>query len=121
MTWTLFFPCRMGSAWRHRGAWLPSSWPSSAPCPAMYVDGEQGGEEPCRSTLQLLSTPSSRDRQREQLQPWTHVLCLFQVAIPQQEWLLRELLALSCSCNCPFTATTAAKCFAGLVNKHPEG
>ncbi|NWZ35499.1 MMS19 protein, partial [Brachypodius atriceps] len=43
------------------------------------------------------------------------------VAIPQQEWLLRELLALSCSCNCPFTATTAAKCFAGLVNKHPEG
>ncbi|XP_041875066.1 MMS19 nucleotide excision repair protein homolog [Corvus kubaryi] len=43
------------------------------------------------------------------------------VAIPQQEWLLRELLALSCSCNCPFTATTAAKCFAGLVNKHPAG
>ncbi|XP_030900541.2 MMS19 nucleotide excision repair protein homolog isoform X2 [Melopsittacus undulatus] len=43
------------------------------------------------------------------------------VAIPQQEWLLRELLVLSCSCNCPFTATTAAKCFAGLVNKHPAG
>ncbi|NWH60553.1 MMS19 protein, partial [Geococcyx californianus] len=43
------------------------------------------------------------------------------VAIPQQERLLRELLALSCSCSCPFTATTAAKCFAGLVNKHPAG
>ncbi|NXN23852.1 MMS19 protein, partial [Nycticryphes semicollaris] len=43
------------------------------------------------------------------------------VAIPQQERLLRELLALSCSCNCPFTATTAAKCFAGLVNKHLAG
>ncbi|XP_071420425.1 MMS19 nucleotide excision repair protein homolog isoform X1 [Pithys albifrons albifrons] len=43
------------------------------------------------------------------------------VAIPQQEWLLRELLALSCSCNCTFTTTTAAKCFAGLVNKHPAG
>ncbi|XP_063019452.1 MMS19 nucleotide excision repair protein homolog isoform X1 [Melospiza melodia melodia] len=43
------------------------------------------------------------------------------VAIPQQEWLLQELLALSCSSNCPFTATTAAKCFAGLVNKHPAG
>ncbi|NXE58768.1 MMS19 protein, partial [Calcarius ornatus] len=43
------------------------------------------------------------------------------VAIPQQEGLLRELLALSCSSNCPFTATTAAKCFAGLVNKHPAG
>ncbi|NWH75754.1 MMS19 protein, partial [Piaya cayana] len=43
------------------------------------------------------------------------------VVIPQQERLLRELLALTCSCNCPFTATTAAKCFAGLVNKHPAG
>ncbi|PKU30403.1 hypothetical protein llap_19293 [Limosa lapponica baueri] len=43
------------------------------------------------------------------------------VAIPQQDRLLRELLALSCSCNCPFTATTAAKCFAGLVNKHLAG
>ncbi|NXD28793.1 MMS19 protein, partial [Spelaeornis formosus] len=43
------------------------------------------------------------------------------VAIPHQEWLLRELLALSCSCNCPFTATSAAKCFAGLVNKHTAG
>ncbi|XP_015722476.1 MMS19 nucleotide excision repair protein homolog isoform X2 [Coturnix japonica] len=43
------------------------------------------------------------------------------VVIPQQERLLRELLALSCSCNCLFTATTASKCFAGLVNKHPAG
>ncbi|NWJ09292.1 MMS19 protein, partial [Crypturellus undulatus] len=43
------------------------------------------------------------------------------VVIPQQERLLQELLALSCSSNCPFTATTAAKCFAGLVNKHEEG
>ncbi|KFW76434.1 MMS19 nucleotide excision repair protein, partial [Manacus vitellinus] len=43
------------------------------------------------------------------------------VCCPRQEWLLRKLLALSCSCNCPFTATTAAKCFAGLVNKHPAG
>ncbi|KFU91485.1 MMS19 nucleotide excision repair protein, partial [Chaetura pelagica] len=40
------------------------------------------------------------------------------VAIPR---LLRELLVLSCSCNCPFTASTAAKCFAGLVNKQPAG
>ncbi|XP_054838282.1 MMS19 nucleotide excision repair protein homolog isoform X2 [Eublepharis macularius] len=43
------------------------------------------------------------------------------VPIPQQDRLLRELLALSCSCDCPFTATAAAKCFAGLVNKHPAG
>ncbi|XP_042314727.1 LOW QUALITY PROTEIN: MMS19 nucleotide excision repair protein homolog [Sceloporus undulatus] len=43
------------------------------------------------------------------------------VPIPQQDRLLRELLALSCSCDCLFTATAAAKCFAGLVNKHPAG
>ncbi|ETE68003.1 MMS19 nucleotide excision repair protein-like protein, partial [Ophiophagus hannah] len=45
----------------------------------------------------------------------------FQVAIPQQDRLLHQLLALSCSCDCPFTATAAAKCFAGLINKYPEG
>ncbi|XP_059586240.1 MMS19 nucleotide excision repair protein homolog isoform X2 [Alligator mississippiensis] len=43
------------------------------------------------------------------------------VPVPQQDRLLRELLALSCACDCPFAATAAAKCFAGLVNKHPEG
>ncbi|XP_063163085.1 MMS19 nucleotide excision repair protein homolog isoform X1 [Candoia aspera] len=43
------------------------------------------------------------------------------VAIPQQDRLLHELLALSCTCDCPFTATAAAKCFAGLINKYPEG
>uniref|UniRef100_A0A8C6VD46 MMS19 nucleotide excision repair protein n=1 Tax=Naja naja TaxID=35670 RepID=A0A8C6VD46_NAJNA len=43
------------------------------------------------------------------------------VAIPQQDRLLHQLLALSCSCDCPFTATAAAKCFAGLINKYPEG
>ncbi|XP_062832423.1 MMS19 nucleotide excision repair protein homolog [Anolis carolinensis] len=43
------------------------------------------------------------------------------VPIPQQDRLLRELLALSCSYDCPFTSTVAAKCFAGLVNKHPAG
>uniref|UniRef100_A0A674I659 MMS19 nucleotide excision repair protein n=1 Tax=Terrapene triunguis TaxID=2587831 RepID=A0A674I659_9SAUR len=43
------------------------------------------------------------------------------VPIPQQDRLLQELLALSCSCDCPFTATAAAKCFAGLVNKYPPG
>lgn len=60
-------------------------------------------------------------RDPDQAAPGCNVLCLLQVAIPQQERLLRELLELSCSCNCPFTATTAAKCFAGLVNKHLAG
>uniref|UniRef100_A0A8D2LEG9 MMS19 nucleotide excision repair protein n=3 Tax=Varanus komodoensis TaxID=61221 RepID=A0A8D2LEG9_VARKO len=43
------------------------------------------------------------------------------ISIPQQDRLLCELLALSCSCDCPFTATSAAKCFAGLINKYPAG
>ncbi|XP_008938070.1 PREDICTED: MMS19 nucleotide excision repair protein homolog, partial [Merops nubicus] len=42
-----------------------------------------------------------------------------------QRRLVAFLMAFVCSlprnCNCPFTATTAAKCFAGLVNKHPAG
>ncbi|PKK17696.1 MMS19 homolog, cytosolic iron-sulfur assembly component, partial [Columba livia] len=52
------------------------------------------------------------------------LLMAFVCSLPRNvSWwqFLRELLSLSCSCNCPFTATTAAKCFAGLVNKHPEG
>ncbi|XP_038599920.1 MMS19 nucleotide excision repair protein homolog isoform X1 [Tachyglossus aculeatus] len=43
------------------------------------------------------------------------------VEIPQLDRLLQELLALSCSQGCPFSRTAAAKCFAGLLNKHPAG
>ncbi|XP_010081220.1 PREDICTED: MMS19 nucleotide excision repair protein homolog [Pterocles gutturalis] len=39
-----------------------------------------------------------------------------------QRRLVALLMAFVCSLpHNPFTATTAAKCFAGLVNKHPEG
>uniref|UniRef100_A0A8D0N3X9 MMS19 nucleotide excision repair protein n=1 Tax=Sus scrofa TaxID=9823 RepID=A0A8D0N3X9_PIG len=43
------------------------------------------------------------------------------VEIPQLNQLMRELLELSCCHNCPFSSTAAAKCFAGLLNKHPAG
>ncbi|XP_019492091.1 PREDICTED: MMS19 nucleotide excision repair protein homolog isoform X2 [Hipposideros armiger] len=43
------------------------------------------------------------------------------VEIPQLNRLMRELLELSCCHSCPFSSTAAAKCFAGLLNKHPEG
>ncbi|XP_023564623.1 MMS19 nucleotide excision repair protein homolog isoform X2 [Octodon degus] len=43
------------------------------------------------------------------------------VEIPQLDKLMRELLELSCCHRCPFSATAAAKCFAGLLNKHPAG
>lgn len=41
--------------------------------------------------------------------------------IPQLNQLMRELLELSCCHGCPFSSTAAAKCFAGLLNKHPAG
>ncbi|XP_004680626.1 PREDICTED: MMS19 nucleotide excision repair protein homolog isoform X2 [Condylura cristata] len=43
------------------------------------------------------------------------------VEIPQLNQLMRELLELSCCPSCPFSSTAAAKCFAGLLNKHPAG
>ncbi|XP_036192329.1 MMS19 nucleotide excision repair protein homolog isoform X5 [Myotis myotis] len=43
------------------------------------------------------------------------------VEIPQLNQLMRELLELSCCQGCPFSSTAAAKCFAGLLNKHPAG
>ncbi|XP_075390864.1 MMS19 nucleotide excision repair protein homolog isoform X1 [Tenrec ecaudatus] len=43
------------------------------------------------------------------------------VEVPQLNQLMRELLQLSCSHSCPFSSTAAAKCFAGLLNKHPAG
>ncbi|XP_013361610.1 PREDICTED: MMS19 nucleotide excision repair protein homolog isoform X5 [Chinchilla lanigera] len=43
------------------------------------------------------------------------------VEIPQLNQLMRELLELSCCHSCPFSSTAAAKCFAGLLNKHPAG
>ncbi|KAM4852380.1 MMS19 nucleotide excision repair protein homolog isoform 2-T2 [Thomomys bottae] len=43
------------------------------------------------------------------------------VEIPQLNRLMQELLSLSCCHSCTFSATAAAKCFAGLLNKHPAG
>ncbi|XP_061258967.1 MMS19 nucleotide excision repair protein homolog isoform X5 [Bos javanicus] len=43
------------------------------------------------------------------------------VEIPQLNRLMGELLELSCCQSCPFSSTAAAKCFAGLLNKHPAG
>ncbi|XP_053741808.1 MMS19 nucleotide excision repair protein homolog isoform X1 [Synchiropus splendidus] len=43
------------------------------------------------------------------------------VAVPQLERLLSELEEMSCTCSHLFSYTSAAKCFAGLVNKIPQG
>uniref|UniRef100_A0A8D0AVI6 MMS19 nucleotide excision repair protein n=1 Tax=Sander lucioperca TaxID=283035 RepID=A0A8D0AVI6_SANLU len=43
------------------------------------------------------------------------------VEVPQIEELLSELEEMSCACSHPLSYTSAAKCFAGLVNKRPQG
>uniref|UniRef100_A0A7N4NGC8 MMS19 nucleotide excision repair protein n=1 Tax=Sarcophilus harrisii TaxID=9305 RepID=A0A7N4NGC8_SARHA len=43
------------------------------------------------------------------------------VEIPQLDRLMQELLTLSCHHDRLFSCTAAAKCFAGLLNKHPAG
>ncbi|KAJ7987643.1 hypothetical protein DPEC_G00328610 [Dallia pectoralis] len=43
------------------------------------------------------------------------------VEIPQVDRLLLELEELSCTCEHPLSYTSAAKCYAGLVNKRPAG
>ncbi|XP_049646772.1 MMS19 nucleotide excision repair protein homolog isoform X3 [Suncus etruscus] len=43
------------------------------------------------------------------------------VDIPQLNELMQELLELSCCPSCSFSSTAAAKCFAGLLNKHRAG
>ena len=44
-----------------------------------------------------------------------------QVEVPQVDRLLAELEELSCSSDHPLSYTSAAKCYAGLVNKTPPG
>uniref|UniRef100_A0A8C7H2N7 MMS19 nucleotide excision repair protein n=1 Tax=Oncorhynchus kisutch TaxID=8019 RepID=A0A8C7H2N7_ONCKI len=46
---------------------------------------------------------------------------LLKVEVPQMDRLLLELLELSCTCDHPLSYTSAAKCYAGLVNKSPAG
>lgn len=41
--------------------------------------------------------------------------------MPQIDDLLSELEEMSCTCSHPLSYASAAKCFAGLVNKRPQG
>uniref|UniRef100_A0A673Y7I5 MMS19 nucleotide excision repair protein n=1 Tax=Salmo trutta TaxID=8032 RepID=A0A673Y7I5_SALTR len=46
---------------------------------------------------------------------------LLKVEVPQMDRLLLELEELSCTSDHPLSYTSAAKCYAGLVNKSPAG
>uniref|UniRef100_A0A8C4H955 MMS19 nucleotide excision repair protein n=1 Tax=Dicentrarchus labrax TaxID=13489 RepID=A0A8C4H955_DICLA len=43
------------------------------------------------------------------------------VEVPQMDQLLSQLEEMSCTCSHPLSYTSAAKCFAGLVNKRAQG
>lgn len=44
-----------------------------------------------------------------------------QVEVPRTEQLLSQLEEMSCTCEHRLSYTSAAKCFAGLVNKEAQG
>ncbi|XP_029933070.1 MMS19 nucleotide excision repair protein homolog isoform X2 [Myripristis murdjan] len=71
-------------------------------------------------------------KQQQQDESWrrTQLVCLLMgcvcslppsVELPQVERLLSELEELSCTCSHSLSHTSAAKCYAGLLNKLPQG
>ncbi|KAK6482124.1 MMS19 nucleotide excision repair protein-like protein isoform X1 [Huso huso] len=92
---------------------------------SLFLDGDTSflPENNIPQQFQLL-------KERSNGWPETQLVCLLMACVcslpksmevPNTDRLLSELEELSCSCVHPFTHTSAAKCFAGLVNKHPAG
>ncbi|XP_076615443.1 MMS19 nucleotide excision repair protein homolog isoform X2 [Chaetodon auriga] len=78
------------------------------------------------------SFPSHIQLLKQQGESWSQsqMVCLLMgcvcslprsVEVPQMDHLLSQLEEMSCSCSHPLSYTSAAKCFAGLVNKRPQG
>ncbi|XP_028813706.1 MMS19 nucleotide excision repair protein homolog [Denticeps clupeoides] len=91
----------------------------------LFLDGDVSflPENAFPSNLQLLKAHPDSCYQ-------TRTVCLLMacvcslprsVEIPEVDRLLVELEELSFTCLHPFSYTSAAKCFAGLINKRPEG
>lgn len=49
------------------------------------------------------------------------LFAVVQVEVPRTDQLLSQLEEMSCTCDHRLSYTSAAKCFAGLVNKKPQG
>lgn len=86
-------------------SWFVCSWPVCARYLAVWA-------------------PEYKTSQNGQL--WAEVvnwaLCAaVQVEVPQVDRLLSQLEEMSCTCSHQLSYTSAAKCFAGLVNKRPLG
>uniref|UniRef100_UPI0037E8DB9A MMS19 nucleotide excision repair protein homolog isoform X2 n=1 Tax=Semicossyphus pulcher TaxID=241346 RepID=UPI0037E8DB9A len=78
------------------------------------------------------SFPSNIQLLKQQGDSWSQsqLVCLLMgcvcslprsVEVPQLDQLLSELEEMSCTCSHLLSYTSAAKCFAGLVNKRPQG
>uniref|UniRef100_A0A3B5B4J5 MMS19 nucleotide excision repair protein n=1 Tax=Stegastes partitus TaxID=144197 RepID=A0A3B5B4J5_9TELE len=92
---------------------------------SLFLDGDV-------SFLPDNSFPSHIQLLKQQKDSWSQsqMVCLLMgcvcslprsVEVPQIDQLLSELEEMSCSCSHQLSYTSAAKCFAGLVNKSPQG
>uniref|UniRef100_A0A3B4X5V7 MMS19 nucleotide excision repair protein n=1 Tax=Seriola lalandi dorsalis TaxID=1841481 RepID=A0A3B4X5V7_SERLL len=92
---------------------------------SLFLDGDV-------SFLPDNSFPSQIQLLKQQGDSWSQsqMVCLLigcvcslprSVEVPQIDQLLSQLEEMSCTCSHPLSYTSAAKCFAGLVNKRSEG
>ncbi|KAG7492628.1 hypothetical protein MATL_G00016300 [Megalops atlanticus] len=92
---------------------------------SLFLDGDGSflPENDFQTPIQLLKKQSEAWRQSQLVCLLMACVCSMprSVEIPQTDRLFSELEELSCTCAHPFSYTSAAKCFAGLVNKRPSG
>ncbi|KAG9346126.1 hypothetical protein JZ751_007944 [Albula glossodonta] len=92
---------------------------------SLFLDGDVSflPENDLPSPLQLLKKQPEAWRQSQLVCLLMACVCSMprSVEIPQIDRLFCELEELSCTCTHPFAYTSAAKCFAGLLNKRPGG
>uniref|UniRef100_A0AAZ3QLA2 MMS19 nucleotide excision repair protein n=1 Tax=Oncorhynchus tshawytscha TaxID=74940 RepID=A0AAZ3QLA2_ONCTS len=92
---------------------------------SLFLDGDMSflPENAFPSQIQLLKQAGDSWRQSQMVCLLMGCVCSLprSVEVPQMDRLLLELEELSCTCDHPFSYTSAAKCYAGLVNKRPAG
>uniref|UniRef100_A0A6Q2XQA3 MMS19 nucleotide excision repair protein n=1 Tax=Esox lucius TaxID=8010 RepID=A0A6Q2XQA3_ESOLU len=88
---------------------------------SLFLDGDVSflPENAFPSQIQLLKQASDSWKQSQMVCLLMGCVCSLPrgVEIPQVDRLLLELEELSCTCDHPLSYTSAAKCYAGLVNK----
>ncbi|XP_014013849.1 MMS19 nucleotide excision repair protein homolog isoform X2 [Salmo salar] len=92
---------------------------------SLFLDGDMSflPENAFPSKIQLLKQVGDSWSQSQMVCLLMGCVCSLprSVEVPQMDRLLLELEELSCTCDHPLSYTSAAKCYAGLVNKRPAG